>query len=133
MVPEDHYIVHKGSQEDCTLRQLNPVPNSTLYSSKTRFNVIIPALSSFPKRSLLLRFSEKHSACITYFLHVCYMSCISYPPPDLTAPHDSILTTLLSNLQVTKIFIRYTSPFSCYFLLSSNNAVIKKLVCHNRA
>jgi hypothetical protein len=73
------YLVHKISPEDCTLTQLNPISNSMPYSSKIHFNITIPSIPSLPKRSLLLKFSEKYSACITYFLHVCYMSCIAYP------------------------------------------------------
>jgi hypothetical protein len=56
----------------------------------------------------------------------------SYPLSYLIAPHDLILTTTLSNAYKLRKSSLHTSLH--YFLfLSSNNAVIKKLVCHNPA
>jgi hypothetical protein len=54
-------------------------PSPTHYFFKIRFNIILPSMLRFLKRSLTFRFPDYNFLCTSHHCHTCYMSRPSYP------------------------------------------------------
>jgi hypothetical protein len=69
MEPEVHHRFLEELSTGRILSQMNPVSIVASCFLKINFNIILPSIPVFPKRSLPLRFSDLNCASVSHLSH----------------------------------------------------------------